>query len=704
MPMYPNMPGIQVRTNDGGLTTSKRPTAKKILIIGTSEDGPADVPYGPVTDRAKTGYLFGRPGTLVKAMEEAMAYSDNVYLYRIGTSPATLGPIGRTYAAQVAVTNVARAADGTVTLTAAAHGLVAGDWVLVSGLTNDTNSFNGLFQVTATTGTTYSYMQVGKATVASIASTGGGGGKKVTNLGYSVTLGVRSADITTRYKVYHKNGALYIWLDGNLVYAYDVTNSFYADTADCNVTGATTAGNELSVNTGVGATYTNALDLTAVQAVVAGASGEVVSFVAAVTGLNLTGRQTYVALAKALDLLETFECNEVVCPNVVFDNPNVAFYVASDPLTVNHNPVTNTSALDWLKVTVDAYGNKVYQWASETTDSAGNTVTAFDSGTNNTPAKRVTAGFHEVDFGYLLADFASKKSELLGGCFAIMGTSGPAKNKFDLASTKTWLGYLPTYDATGKPTAAGAGLLGLPALVGTVASKLNPLATGGNAAPRYAGFFRTDTGFYDGAAQLDDNGNPVDIGAYLHVFADFGALTNGYGRRYLGNCATLIAGFLSVLDEKSGLTRKRIGGVERIAGWRPGFSQMDAATVAKINLFVGDEDTPVVLHDMTCATANSDYITLFYLRLKLMMTQLIFDLGKPFIGEGSLDGLTLTAMKTKFDAAAAERQKRGYISYADFQVRASLTERRLGHAEVDITFSPADQLRQLRAAVAIARR
>jgi hypothetical protein len=81
--------------------------------------------------------------------------------------------LDRTIPASSTVTNVARSAGGVVTLTTGAtHSLAVGDIIRVAGVTNDTNSFNGVFTVaTVPTGTTLTYAQSG-TTVASTAATG----------------------------------------------------------------------------------------------------------------------------------------------------------------------------------------------------------------------------------------------------------------------------------------------------------------------------------------------------------------------------------------------------------------------------------------------------------------------------------------------------------------------------------------------------
>jgi hypothetical protein len=58
-------------------------------------------------------------------------------------------------------------------------------------------------------------------------------------------------------------------------------------------------------------------------------------------------------------------------------------------------------------------------------------------------------------------------------------------------------------------------------------------------------------------------------------------------------------------------------------------------------------------------------------------------------------------MKTALDKRFLDLQKRGYISRYSFQISTTLAEQRIGHASIDITFMPADELVQLTATVGI---
>ena len=92
MPTYPNLPGTYVNRLDGGLRVSLTDEAPLILLLGTASQGPGDEPY-PARDTAKAREVFGGSSMLYQGLVEARrAYGEgaNIWLFRIGTSPAIL--------------------------------------------------------------------------------------------------------------------------------------------------------------------------------------------------------------------------------------------------------------------------------------------------------------------------------------------------------------------------------------------------------------------------------------------------------------------------------------------------------------------------------------------------------------------------------------------------------------------------------------
>jgi hypothetical protein len=499
---------------------------------------------------------------------------------------------------------------------------------------------------------------------------------------------------------------MYLWLDGNLVWANDTSNGVVVDTTDTSVSGTATSGLALTAagaTSGATAkTIDGAITLQAAAALTATGNNTVPAFTAAVDGVTPapTGRQLYVAIEKAFDLLDNYPVQHVYIPGAYIDQPNVAFYVSSDAITAENNPATNTDALDWLRTTTDTYGVKVFHWASENKDSSGATLTPA---TFTSASDRLSKNYHEVSFAYQLARFCSKKSGVLGGCLGFIGCRGPANAKFDVASTRNWIGYLPTYDYSGKVTVPGKGLLGIPCLVGTTSGKMHQYCHDYANGYRAAGLFDTVTGELDGGAKLDVNSNQVDLGAYLHVAGDWGLLTTGYGA-YFGNIAGPVCGRHAILDSRSSLTNKNLGR-SVLQMYRPGLTQMDAQTFANINMlrFVAEDQSPVLLHGMTAATSYSDYTMLSRMDAKFVVMEQVYQVGQQFVGESTSDGMQLEALKTALHARFGELLKAKKIQWYDFTISFTDAGQRIGRATVKVKFMPPDELVQLDCTIGISK-
>lgn len=529
--------------------------------------------------------------------------------------------------------------------------------------------------------------------------------------GYTITFGSINGDEGSDYSIWYNAGVLYLWNGTQLVFANDVNNDVVVNTGDSTITGSAIAGTRLGSGS---ATLANAITVSAATTILGSNK-----FTASVTGLGMTAREVFIALSQATQLLDVYPVDEVCAPDAIFDNPNVAFHVgaignetndqtnfANYPFPGFNDPTVNPNALDWLKITVDAYGNQVYQWASYSVNSAGTVVSPMTGVT--TPAQRIAASFGEVNFGHMLATFCQKQEiiGMQGTCLLFIGTSMPTG--FNLVQTRPWVGFLPQYnaqvldqvgDADIEVTVDGAGLLGIPYLVGCTAARLNFLCVD-YATGRTAGLFQTNNGQYDGEALVDANGNLIDIGAYCQVMADVAILSNSFSTGYGGNMANYEAGYVAALDEASGLTNKPANVTQL---WRPNSSQLDSATFAGVNLlrFKGVGNLPCFLHDQTAATNASDYKNLLRQRIKGLVVDTLRTTADPFIGSSTTDGLQLQALQTALTKQMMVLQKRGYIGNFSFTVNSSPAQQRIGHASIYILFTPADELIQLDATIAL---
>jgi hypothetical protein len=639
---FNNLPGIIVNTVDGGLVSAAPPQDHSILIIGTCDQGVINQPY-QVTNRAMAALQFGLNGNLIRSMEECAANSDNVILFRMGAQPQVLAGIG----------------------------------------------------VETGTGAT---------------------------AGFSLSFGQATATSATDYKIWYKAGVVAVYYQGDLEYSNDPLQT--TDNGDISIAGTISGNTGLQLGTGASATFANAITVQAAAALVGATSTPPPTLTAAITGIGLTGRQTYLAFLDAINLLQGFQVEEVVVPAATFDAPNVAFYSAGNTATATNNPATNPNALDWLLIARDAYGDQTYQWASEanawangaqaTTFPAGLTaqtvagtsipitagaVTAMP-GTVATASARQALGFAEVNWGYAIASFCASISTLDKTCIGFIGTSVPATYK--LVDVRRWVGFLPHYNANDDVQNPGAGLLGIPYTVGTNASGLNALCFDYSSGYRQPGFFQTENGQYDGTVMQDINQNNIDIGAYLHVVADQAIMSNGYATNYVSNLANYVAGFCSALDEKTALTNQKVP-LKQLPGliYTPG--QLDSLTQANINVLrtKGSYSNPALLHDFTCATDISDYTELLRVRIKGLVIATMLAIGDPFVGASSLDGLQLVSLKTALDNGLVALQQRGYISNPQVTITTTAAESLIGHANLFLTFHPADELVQLSAYVGL---
>lgn len=91
---YTNLPGIWSEKQDGGLNIPASSSAPTVLILGTASSGNSETPY--VVGRSQEAAVaFGSGGTLTRGMYEVQAGGgENIVLFRIGATAATLDGIG----------------------------------------------------------------------------------------------------------------------------------------------------------------------------------------------------------------------------------------------------------------------------------------------------------------------------------------------------------------------------------------------------------------------------------------------------------------------------------------------------------------------------------------------------------------------------------------------------------------------------------
>jgi len=158
---------------------------------------------------------------------------------------------------------------------------------------------------------------------------------------------------------------------------------------------------------------------------------------------------------------------------------------------------------------------------------------------------------------------------------------------------------------------------------------------------------------------------------------------------------------VSSLDQLNAVTNKQIASVAQL--YRASLNQLDSLTFADIDMlrFKGTGALPVCLHDKTAATTASDYTLMLRQRIKFLVIQTLLAEANNYIGKGTNDGLTLTALKTSLDADCANLQKRGYLSSYTFTITSTRAQQKVGQASIQISFVPANELVQLNATIGI---
>jgi hypothetical protein len=131
--------------------------------------------------------------------------------------------------------------------------------------------------------------------------------------------------------------------------------------------------------------------------------------------------------------------------------------------------------------------------------------------------------------------------------------------------------------------------------------------------------------------------------------------------------------------------------------WNPLPAQLDALTEAKISVLrsKGANQLPALLHDLTAATNASDYTNLVRVRCMGVAIQTLLNRANKYIGQSSLDGLTLVSMQTQLTQDLVGLQTRGYCTRPSVKIVSTPAQQRIGHATLYLTCRPADELIQL---------
>lgn len=452
-----------------------------------------------------------------------------------------------------------------------------------------------------------------------------------------------------------------------------------------------------------------------------GVSGAV--YTAGTDGLNLSRMKTYEALFDAYQLLSDQNVDVVIPMAVFLDDLNVmdmttATISSLGLASLSSYPLIGSPTDVLGKLFVQEYQGVNYFWWWFPTNVGANVNTQFtsDAGANLFPTAgsasatvaadgTVLTGdmFHEVNFGYQLADFCFRQSNLNHEMEGVIGTLPPIS--FSLKDVSKWVGSLPvtTTDANSNViiTTNGTGLLGIKWMAGRVTSGGVPgLIINGIDGLFNGGFIATDSGWIDGLQLKDANEHLIDIGKHLSVVATYPILANPSKQAsYVATGAPTYGGFFSGLPPSSAPTNKVLTSVR--LPYRIGTAKLDLLAGQRYVTFHAKPKGIVISDAPTAARPDSDYQRLSTMRIVKAVVDAVREVAEPFLGEGN-NGARLAALDGAIDRKLGQLVKEGTLVRYEHTLTSSPQQRVLGQAAVELKLVPAFELRQITVTVALA--
>jgi len=431
----------------------------------------------------------------------------------------------------------------------------------------------------------------------------------------------------------------------------------------------------------------------------------------------LSRMEMYEALYRAYDLMSDQDIDVVLPMNVYLDDLNVMDMNTATVLSTGVNllaayPVAGADDDALGKLYVEEYLGTFYFWwwfplnpENPTFNGAHifPSVGSADASTNASGTALTASDFHEVNFGYQLADFCYRQSENnaeMTGVIGVLSAAGRSP-----AQVKAWIGDLPTTTTDGSGnvvvSANGTGLLGNKFMAGRVSASGVPGHTVNGIDGLYGGgFIATDDGWMDGSQQSDDNAHLIDIGKYISVVATYPILSNSSrATSYMATGAAMYGGFYSSLPPSSAPTNKILKSVR--LPFRVGTAKLDSLAGLRYVTFHAKTKGIVVSDGPTAARTDSDYRRLSTVRIVKACIDDIREVGEPFLGEG-ITGAKLAALETGVESKMKERVKNQDLQRYEAKVTATPAQRVLGQAFVELKLVPAFELREITVSVALA--
>lgn len=394
--------------------------------------------------------------------------------------------------------------------------------------------------------------------------------------------------------------------------------------------------------------------------------------------INTSWKNYYEMLHTALEDLESVNAISVVTDYAIIDAPNIA------------DGSTDADRLDYVYV-YEENGDLKYEWSTEKVLYRKNRGTA----TTSNPAEADINGngqpivyrrYHEANFAHLLANFANTISENEEFCLVTIGASMP--RSLSQYEVNRWVGTPATYDALGNIVSNGTGLLGLRNMV--------------ERADTRRGFYKTISGFVDGAIVTDSNGAPINIGKFLSVVPQV-IVTPSYSsagsNTIVTNGAAVYAGLITTVNAAASTTNMLVprislpGEIKKL--------KLDQLSGAGYVFFRTVNNSVRVVSGELATTTNSDYRLLSTTIAVAEASNAVRNAVQPFIGRG-LTEATLAAVDVAIEGALQRLVEQGHIvKYLHVVNQRPIVN---GRASLDValTIVPAFELREVNVAVKLA--
>lgn len=534
---------------------------------------------------------------------------------------------------------------------------------------------------------------------------------KLANVGQGITIETiaKDAGAGDLYSIFwdDSEGRLRIWRVSDDLLVYDNYPSYPSAAIDENLLSVTGS----SPGAGAGDIGSLAYPLTLTQSsAISGAT-----FTDGNDGILISKMEKYESLFKAYKLLENQDIDIVVPMDVYLDDSNVADMTTGQVGTLNSSaPWAATSTYPTAGTSYDAlgelfaqeYNGDWYFWWDMDRDGVAEIYPSAGSATSTTDCfgNALDSGdFHEVNFGYQLADFCFRQSEDNAEMIGVIGVNPP--DSWSLKDVSNWIGRSPTYVTSGDDLVVetnGTGLLGnrwVAGRLGITGTGLPAHTVDAIAGLAYGGFIATDDGWIDGSQEYDRNDKMVDIGKYISVVGSYAIMSNpSHSTSYVASGAPIYGGFVSSLPPVDGPTNQIIPGVR--LPFRVSVAKVDALAGARIIMFHNKTKGTVVADAPTAARPSSDYNRLTTVRIVKATLDSVRAAADPFLGKG-ISGARQAALETAIDRALSKLVKAGYLTRYDAVLTATPTQRVQGKMDLELQLVPAWELRQITIYVAL---